>query len=94
VDLANHPRFPVTDYTDGYVARFYTRTQLASLIEDNGLNTERVSVLGQTSELLQLPGKGLIGRLKYGLVARILARLAESALRRTGSFLFAVARKS
>jgi 2-polyprenyl-3-methyl-5-hydroxy-6-metoxy-1,4-benzoquinol methylase len=81
-------------YTDGYVARFYTRKQLTKLIEENGLKSERVSVLGQTSELVPLPGRGWIGRLKYGLVNRIPARLAEGVLRRRGSFLFAIARKS
>lgn len=81
-------------YTDGYVARFYTRKQLTRLIEENNLKTERVSVLGQTSELVPLPDKGMMGRFKYGLVGRIPPGLAEMLLRRTGSFLFAVARKS
>jgi 2-polyprenyl-3-methyl-5-hydroxy-6-metoxy-1,4-benzoquinol methylase len=80
-------------YTDGYLARFYTRRQLAELIEDNGLQNERISVLGQTSELVPLPGKGRIGQLKYRLVAKIPAGMAETTLKRTGSFLFAVARK-
>jgi 2-polyprenyl-3-methyl-5-hydroxy-6-metoxy-1,4-benzoquinol methylase len=80
-------------YTDGYLARFYTSKQLTKLIEDNGLKTECVSVMGQTSELVPLPGKGSIGKLKYGLVAKIPAGLAEIALRNTGSFLFATASK-
>lgn len=80
-------------YTDGYVARFYSRKELTELVEGNGLNCEHVSVLGQTSELVPLPGRGVIGKLKYSLVKAIPASLAESILRHAGSFLFAVARK-
>lgn len=80
-------------YTDGYLARFYTREGLKRLLAENGLKADNLSVLGQTSELIPLPGKGLIGKLKYGLVAKIPAGVAESVLSRTGSFLFAIARK-
>src|SRR5437879_5492275 len=66
-------------YTDGYLARFYTRAQLTKLIEDNGLRLESMSVLGQTSELVPLPGKGAIGRVKYALLARFPERVVERA---------------
>jgi 2-polyprenyl-3-methyl-5-hydroxy-6-metoxy-1,4-benzoquinol methylase len=80
-------------YTDGYLARFYNRNQLTQLIEENGLKSEKISVLGQTSELVPLPGNGVLGRLKYRLVPKIPASVAESILSRTGSFIFASARK-
>ena len=80
-------------YSDGYLARFYTRKQLRKLIETNGLCCERISVMGQTSELVPLRGTGKMGKLKYRLVPNIPAGLAESVLKRAGSFLFAVARK-
>lgn len=81
-------------YTDGFVARFYTRQQLADSIRQNGLGVQAIEVLGQTSELVPLPGRGLFGRLKYDLVARIPDALARPALSTMGSFLFAVARKT
>jgi SAM-dependent methyltransferase len=80
-------------YTDGYVARFYTRQSITELVAGSGLETSRIAVLGQTSELLPLPGKGAIGRLKYSLLARFPDSISESALRTIGSFLFVVARK-
>ncbi len=80
-------------YTDGYVARFYTKRELRTLIEDNTLRIGSLSVLGQTSELLPLPGKGSLGQLKYNLLARFPAVVSERALRHIGSFLFAIARK-
>jgi hypothetical protein len=80
-------------YTDGYLARFYSHATLTTLLEENGLQVERISVLGQTSELVPLPGKGTVGRLKYAIVNRIPHALAEPALRITGSFLFGIAKK-
>lgn len=80
-------------YTDGYLARFYNREQLRKLIEDNGLKVRKISVLGQTSELLPLPGKGRLGNFKYALVAKVPAPLSKWLLSVAGSFLFAVAYK-
>jgi 2-polyprenyl-3-methyl-5-hydroxy-6-metoxy-1,4-benzoquinol methylase len=80
-------------YTDGYIARYYTRTELADLLTQGGLEAKSVSPLGQTSELVPLPGKGWIGRLKYSLVARLPEGLTQRVLLKAGSFLFAVAVK-
>ena len=59
----------------------------------SGLEAKSVSPLGQSSELVPLPGKGWIGRLKYSLVARLPEGLTQRVLLKTGSFLFAVAVK-
>jgi len=80
-------------YTDGYIARYYTRPGLSQLINANGLKTECTSVLGQTSELLPLPGAGIVGRFKYALLPKLPKTLIERVLRSVGSFLFAVATK-
>ena len=80
-------------YTDGYIARYYTRPELSQLINANGLKTESTSILGQTSELLPLPGAGIIGHFKYALLPKLPQELLERVLRFAGSFLFAVAIK-
>jgi 2-polyprenyl-3-methyl-5-hydroxy-6-metoxy-1,4-benzoquinol methylase len=80
-------------YTDGYIARFYTRSDLQELLTRSGLRVRTVRPMGQTSELVPLPGKGAIGKMKYALVARLPQDLTVRALSRTGSFLFAVAYK-
>lgn len=83
----------LSSYTDGHLARFYTRKSLTRLIEENGLRQKSVSVLGQTSELLPLPGNGWIGRAKYGLLGLLPDRIVETSLKIAGSFLFAIAEK-
>jgi hypothetical protein len=80
-------------YTDGYIARYYTRAELAGLLERYGLKPRMVGPLGQTSELVPLPGKGVIGRFKYSLVSRLPEESTRWLLRKTGSFLFAIASK-
>ncbi len=80
-------------YTDGYIARFYSRSSLTKLIENNGLVVDRISVLGQTSELLPLPGSGALGRFKYAMVDKIPKQVALSLLSSAGSFIFGFARK-
>jgi len=78
-------------YTDGFIARFYDQKSLKRLLEANGLRMLSTTALGQTSELVPLPGTGLTGSLKYGIVSKIPDSLARNILTRTGSFLFAVA---
>ena len=80
-------------YTDGYIARYYTRHELSHLINANGLKTESTSILGQTSELLPLPGAGITGRFKSALLQQLPKALTGRVLRSVGSFLFAVAIK-
>ena len=80
-------------YTDGYIARYYTRHELSELINANNLKTVSTSILGQTSELLPLPGAGITGRFKYALLPKLPKGFTERVLRSVGSFLFAVAFK-
>jgi 2-polyprenyl-3-methyl-5-hydroxy-6-metoxy-1,4-benzoquinol methylase len=80
-------------YTDGYLARFYTRRELRELLMRGGFSKVDTKVLGQNSELLPLPGKGMSGRIKYALLRIIPDAFAERALSLAGYFLFAIARK-
>ncbi len=80
-------------YTDGYLARFYRRSEILEMLRRGGFATVDTHVLGQKSELLPLPGRGATGRLKSALLAGIPDRLAEHLLSVVGSFLFAIARK-
>jgi 2-polyprenyl-3-methyl-5-hydroxy-6-metoxy-1,4-benzoquinol methylase len=80
-------------YTDGYLARFYTRRELRELLLDYGFSRTETRILGQKSELLPLPGKGALGSLKRVLLRAIPDKLAEQALSVAGFFLFAVAYK-
>ncbi|HBB86429.1 MAG TPA: hypothetical protein DC047_02305 [Blastocatellia bacterium] len=81
-------------YCDGYVARHFTTAELSELLAQFGLVPKEFRVMGQKSELLPLPGRGAIGRLKYSFLSRIPDDLAETALARIGWFLFAVATKT
>jgi 2-polyprenyl-3-methyl-5-hydroxy-6-metoxy-1,4-benzoquinol methylase len=80
-------------YTDGYLARFYTRRELRELLMHCGFSQVDTQVLGQKSELLPLPGKGVSGRVKRALLRIFPDGLAERALSVAGYFLFAIARK-
>jgi len=80
-------------YTDGYIARFYTRSEFSQMLRCAGLRTLEIRVLGQKSELLPMPGQGLSGRLKCVLLRRIPNHAAELILSKAGMFLFAVASK-
>jgi ubiquinone/menaquinone biosynthesis C-methylase UbiE len=80
-------------YTDGYIARFYTKRGLASMLMKCGFSKTEVDVLGQKSELLPLPGEGLVGHMKQRLLKRVPDAIAENVLSRVGNFLFAVASK-
>jgi SAM-dependent methyltransferase len=80
-------------YTDGYLARFYTRRELRALLMRCGFSQIETQVLGQKSELLPLPGKGASGRLKRALLRGLPDGLAERMLSVAGYFLFAIGRK-
>ena len=80
-------------YTDGYLARHYSRSSLARLLDDNGLATKRITALGLTTELIPIPGKGVAGRFKSALLGTVPDRVAERALQSVGSLLFAIAAK-
>jgi len=81
-------------YTDGYLARFYTRRELRELLMRCGFFQVETRVLGQKSELVPLPGKGVTGRVKHALLEVLPDGLAERALSVAGYFLFAIARKN
>jgi 2-polyprenyl-3-methyl-5-hydroxy-6-metoxy-1,4-benzoquinol methylase len=80
-------------YSDGYIARFYTRPELSTVLLGCGFSTVTISVLGQKSELIPLPGKGVSGRLKSGLLSMFPDSVAEHILSKFGVFLFAIAMK-
>jgi 2-polyprenyl-3-methyl-5-hydroxy-6-metoxy-1,4-benzoquinol methylase len=80
-------------YTDGYIARFYTPSELSRMMQTCGLRTEEIRILGQKSELVPLPGKGRFGNLKSSLLRKIPDRAAEFILSKAGTFLFAIATK-
>jgi len=80
-------------YSDGYVARFYTAGQLSRMLIDCGFSIRSIGPLGQKSELIPLPGKGRLGRVKSALVSTVPDRFAIWWLSWAGSFLFGVAAK-
>jgi 2-polyprenyl-3-methyl-5-hydroxy-6-metoxy-1,4-benzoquinol methylase len=81
-------------YTDGYLARFYTRRELRALLMQCGFSAVDTQVLGQKSEVLPLPGNGASGRLKRILLRGLSDGFAERLLSVAGYFLFAVGHKS
>jgi 2-polyprenyl-3-methyl-5-hydroxy-6-metoxy-1,4-benzoquinol methylase len=86
VDMMSH-------YTDGYLARFYTRNELAAVLRERGFSGISIKVMGQTSDLIPIPGGGLSGRFKTFLVAKLPKKLSERLLSLVGSYAFAIARK-
>jgi 2-polyprenyl-3-methyl-5-hydroxy-6-metoxy-1,4-benzoquinol methylase len=80
-------------YTDGYMARFYTRREWRDLLVSCGFSEVQTCVLGQKSELIPLPGKGVAGRIKQSLLGALPDQVAERALAVAGYFLFSTARK-
>jgi SAM-dependent methyltransferase len=82
----------LSHYSDGYVARWYSRPALVRLLHEAGFASTRALVLGPKGELLLLP------RRLHGLAARMVAiipdAVAEVVLSRVGSWLFAIATKS
>jgi len=81
-------------YTDGYLARFYTRRELRELLMQCGFSRVDLAVLGQKSELLPLSGRGASGRMKQVLLSGLPDGLAEHILSVAGYFLFADAHKN
>lgn len=79
-------------YTDGWIARYYTQGAFGALLSQCGFTGIETRVLGQTSELVPLPG-GAPMDLKGRIQARIPRPLTLAILARFGSFLFASAMK-
>jgi 2-polyprenyl-3-methyl-5-hydroxy-6-metoxy-1,4-benzoquinol methylase len=84
----------LSTYTDGYMAHFYTRRELSELLMRCGFSKVDTKVMGQKSELLPLPGKGVSGRVKHALLRILPDWVAERTLSAAGYFLFAIARKN
>lgn len=80
-------------YSDGYIAKHYTAQQLSELLNQCGFKVKKVSLMGQKSELVPIPGKGLIGYAKYALISVIPNFLAKKALSLVGWFIFVIAEK-
>lgn len=73
----------VTHYTDGYVAKHYTRHQVSRLF--SGFRNLRIHIFGQKSELVPIPASGL----KTIIIKAIPNSLAAWFFKRFGWFLFA-----
>lgn len=84
----------LSHYTDGFIAHFYSRRELRDLLTRCSFSAIETEVLGQKSELLPLPGKGVAGRVKRALLQAIPDELAERALSIGGYFLFTKANKN
>jgi hypothetical protein len=77
-------------YTDGFVARHYTREEFRQLLLGAGLEPIEVRVLGQRAEVVPLPGRI---PLKPLIQNSLPAPFVRAVLERVGSFLFAIADK-
>jgi 2-polyprenyl-3-methyl-5-hydroxy-6-metoxy-1,4-benzoquinol methylase len=84
----------LSHYTDGFLAHFYTRRELRDLLVHCGFSAIETRILGQKSELIPLPGKGVSGRLKTALLCALPDSIVEHVLSAAGFFLFASAGKS
>ena len=80
-------------YSDGYLARFYTRSEFGELLSQNGFAPVNISLLGQKTELFPIPGKGISGKIKSGVLAAMPDGLSKLILQKLGVFLFAAATK-
>jgi 2-polyprenyl-3-methyl-5-hydroxy-6-metoxy-1,4-benzoquinol methylase len=81
-------------YSDGYMARFYWAKEFESMLARNGFEVRDTRMLGQKSELIPIPGIGVLGRMKYGILPIIPDSVAELILSIVGGFLFVTADKS
>lgn len=81
-------------YTDGRVAKYYRVNELTDLFFKD-FEAIKVNIFGQKSELLPIPGKGIIGKVKYTIISIFPDFLANFILCKFGGFLFisAVKRK-
>ena len=85
--LRERPDELANRWSDGVIARHYTRTSLARALEP-GFDEIETHVMGQMSEAVPLP------RQLRRFVAPIVPRRAQEALlRRVGWFLFVTARR-
>ena len=81
-------------YTDGYVARFYTQAEVSKFLSRARFLKVSTCVLGQKSELVPLPARGLVGQLKSFILKNFPGPVAEYFLSSYGALLFAIASKS
>ena len=79
-------------YSDGLIAKFYTREQLAGLFQPHFSHVS-TKVVGQKNELIPIPGSGFMGKFKSRVALAIPELLAASILSRWGGFLFLAAKK-
>ena len=84
----------LSHYSDGYMARFYSAGEASRLLQRQGFLVSSVRILGQKSELIPLPARGIFSRFKERLLSWLPDGLAQSVLARGGSFLFCIAQKS
>jgi ubiquinone/menaquinone biosynthesis C-methylase UbiE len=84
----------LSHYTDGYIARYYSRTAMARMMKASGFTNVNTELLGQTSELIVVPGRGIFSLAKAWIQPRLPVKVVEAILTRVGSFLFVTARKT
>jgi ubiquinone/menaquinone biosynthesis C-methylase UbiE len=83
----------LSHYSDGFLARHYTRRAFTELLQQAGFRGVHTRILGQRIELIPLPGRGPLGAMKRSLVRAVPDRMSTAVLSRLGWFLFATARR-
>ena len=83
----------MSHYVDGFVARHYDERSFSDLITSCGFAEVRTTVLGQTIEMLPVPGAGPLGPAKQAATRVIPKGVTLRVLGRAGFFLFASAHK-
>jgi len=80
-------------YADGYVAKHYTRKELQNMLTSEGFSDIQVSIIGQKSEVVPIPSRGVLRKLKPALLTMFPNSIAKFVLSFAGGMLFAVAKK-
>lgn len=79
-------------YSDGRVAKYYKRDEFKNLFEHDFDSIETL-IYGQKTDLVPIPGRGILGKFKTALVRTIPDPLASAILSQVGGFLFLTAKK-
>ena len=83
----------LSHYSDGYLARHFTRRDFRELLERVGFRGIATRVLGQRIEMLPFPGRSPLAAMKQRLLRAVPDTVATRVLSRVGWFLFATARR-
>jgi len=74
-------------YSDGLIAKFYTREELERLF-DPYFDLIKTYIFGQKNELVLIPGRGTLGKFKASLTHAIPDSWAFTILARVGGLIF------